>query len=386
MPGSTVLKRLCTTMALAGALIAAPAAAAPTGFDDYSGIYIFGDSLVDSGNAKKAANTFDFFLPGIDDPAPTAAGYYKGRFSNGYNYADRMSLAVTGKAAKPVFPYGFPLPIFGQIRYGEPSGNNLNFGYGGAQIIQGSENVPSLRGQLDAYKSLPGPADPNALYVLNFGGNDLFQVIDKNYSVADTAAYLSRIAGRMADQAARLEAMGAQHILIAGPPDIGLVPKYSPLSDLLEISVRRRATAAAEQLDRKLEAALAALDLSVDFTADLDLFSFLDFTDEVMADPNRFGLPATMNWTDQCVLFRKPDAYGNINCTGFAYFDRVHPTSGIHRAIYQAIKEQMFPTTAFALAQPAAVETPEPAGAALLGLGLAGLVAARRRARAGRAT
>lgn len=359
-------------------------AAVPLSYDDYSGVYIFGDSLVDSGNAKKAANTFDFFFPGIDDPAPTAAGYYQGRFSNGYNYADRISLAVTGKPAKTVFPYGFPLPLLGQIRQSQPSGNNLNFGYGGAQAIQGDENVPGFRGQIDAYKALPGYADPNALYVVNFGGNDLFQVIEKGYSATQTADYLTRVSVRVAEQTARLEASGAQHILVAGAPDIGLVPKYSILADSVEGSVRAKATAAAVQLDQKLEAALGKLGPSTGFTADLELFSFIDFTNALLDDPTLFGLPANMNFKNQCILARKPDAYGNIDCTGYAFFDKVHPTKGVHRAIFGAITDLLFPAPLAGLASTSVIATvraaavPEPLAVGFLGLASIALAWRRR--------
>jgi len=384
MLANLLSKARLAALAIAGAL-ALPLAAAPLSFDDYSGVYIFGDSLVDSGNAKKAANTFDFFYPGLDDPAPTSVGYYKGRFSNGYNYADRISLAVTGKAAKTVFPYGFPLPLLGQIRYSEPSGNNLDFGYGGAQAIRGDENVPGFRGQVDAYKALPGPADPNALYVVNFGGNDLFQVISKGYSAAQTADYLTRVSVRIAEQTTRLEAMGAQHILVAGPPDIGIVPKYSPLSATVEATTRAKATAASLQLDRKVRSALAQLELTSGFTADLDLFSFIDFTNALLDDPTLFGLPAVMNFKDQCIQFRKPDASGIVDCTGFAFFDQVHPTRGIHRAIFGAITDLLFPAPLASLAGPAAgaqlaqAEVPEPWGPGLLLVGLLGIVCRRAR-------
>ena len=376
-------KRRLAALAIAAAL-AAPVAAAPLSFDDYSGVYIFGDSLVDTGNARKAANSFDFFYAGLDDPAPTSAGYYRGRFSNGYNYADHISLAVTGKAAKSVFPYGFPLPLFGQIGFDKPSGNNLNFGYGGAQAIRGDENVPGFRRQVDAYKSLPGPADPNALYVVNFGGNDLFQVIAEGYGAPGTDDYLTQVSVRIAEETARLEAMGAQHILVAGAPDIGIVPKYSSLSDAEEAIVRAAATAASLQLDEKVKAELAKLVATSDFTADLDLFSLIDFSNAVLSDPTLFGLPALMNFNDPCIAFRSPDASGSIDCTDFAFFDQVHPTSGIHQAIFDAISDLLFPAPLAAVAEPvtgahvAPADVPETWAAGLLLVGLLG-VAHRRR-------
>src|SRR5215216_526009 len=103
----------------------------------FTGVYVFGDSLVDPGNALKAAELLND-LPFSDLPngAPTAAkGYFEGRFSDGYNSADLISNKVTGLATKTTFPYGFETPLFGATIpfVSKPSGHNLSFAYGGAQ-------------------------------------------------------------------------------------------------------------------------------------------------------------------------------------------------------------------------------------------------------------
>jgi hypothetical protein len=71
----------------------------------YSGVIVFGDSLVDSGNALGLANWYDG-LPFAEpvDAAPTAdKGYYAGRFTNGFTVADLISNKYLGIATKPVF-------------------------------------------------------------------------------------------------------------------------------------------------------------------------------------------------------------------------------------------------------------------------------------------
>ena len=145
----------------------------------YSGVYVFGDSLVDAGNALKLAEWYgDLTFSDLPDGAPTAElGYYKGRFSDGYTFADLLSNKEIGAVTKPVFPYGFEDPWLGipiAPFAGDPSGNNLNFAYGGAQIRQGSEAVPDLDGQTDAFRNaVDGDADSNALYLITIGGNDV---------------------------------------------------------------------------------------------------------------------------------------------------------------------------------------------------------------------
>src|ERR1044072_7549562 len=122
----------------------------------YSGVYVFGDSLVDVGNALKLAQTYDYFpFTSLPSGAPTTdKGYYKGRFTDGYNFADLISNKYIGAVTKPVFPFGYDDPFLG-ISFGffsDPDGKNLNFAYGGAQIRQGSEAVPDMDDQTDAFK------------------------------------------------------------------------------------------------------------------------------------------------------------------------------------------------------------------------------------------
>src|SRR5215208_6367786 len=123
----------------------------------YSGVFVFGDSLVDSGNALKLAEFYGG-LPFTDLPegAPTAElGYFLGRFSDGYVFTDLIANKTIGVVTKPVFPYGYEDPWLGipiAPWASDPKGINLNFAYGGAQIRQGDEVVPDFDGQTDAFR------------------------------------------------------------------------------------------------------------------------------------------------------------------------------------------------------------------------------------------
>ena len=67
----------------------------------YTGVYVFGDSLVDSGNALKLANLYgDLTFSDLPDGTPSAAlGYYDGRFSNGYTFADLLANKAADRSA-----------------------------------------------------------------------------------------------------------------------------------------------------------------------------------------------------------------------------------------------------------------------------------------------
>src|SRR4030095_2157180 len=145
----------------------------------YTGVYVFGDSLVDSGNALKLAEWYGGLpLTDLPDGAPTEEeGYFKGRFSDGYTFADLVANQAIGLVTKPIFPYGYedpwlgiPIPPFAS----DPNGINLNFAYGGSHIIRGDEAVPDFDGETDAFRhAVDGHADSNALYLITRGANDV---------------------------------------------------------------------------------------------------------------------------------------------------------------------------------------------------------------------
>ena len=157
----------------------------------YSGVIVFGDSLVDSGNALKLADWYDG-LPFTEpvDAAPTPEkGYHAGRFTNGFNVADLISNKYLGIATKPVFPFGYEDPFIGlpiAPFASDPSGHNLNFAYGGAQMRRGAEEVPDIDGQTDAWRdAVDGDADPNALHMFSFGANDVHDLVPKTGAWAE---------------------------------------------------------------------------------------------------------------------------------------------------------------------------------------------------------
>ena len=81
----------------------------------YSGVYVFGDSLVDPGNALKLAQFYGTLtFSDLPEGAPSAdRGYFLGRFSNGYTFADLLSNKYAGSVTKTIFPYHFEDPWVG---------------------------------------------------------------------------------------------------------------------------------------------------------------------------------------------------------------------------------------------------------------------------------
>ena len=101
------------SLLLAG-LCALGTAASPAVAGGYSKLFVFGDSLVDPGNAQIAAPFY-----GRPDPAPAALGYVGGRFSNGGNFADYLSFSLFGTPTVPALA----------------GTGGTNFGVGGARTL-----------------------------------------------------------------------------------------------------------------------------------------------------------------------------------------------------------------------------------------------------------
>lgn len=189
-----LLRRTLVSSAIALALAASGNAAA-----QYSNVYFFGDSLIDSGNFKSV------LPPGTGlfttNPGPVISEVIAQRFG------------------------------FTAIPSTQPGGNN--YAYGGARVallpgylgnpLSPNAAVP-VTTQVQQYLA-KGPADPNALYSVSGGGNDFFIQFGLLAAGAATPAQVQAALGtaavQLATQAALLKAAGARNIMVWYVPDVG---------------------------------------------------------------------------------------------------------------------------------------------------------------------
>src|SRR3954452_10687403 len=122
---------------------------------------IFGDSLSDNGNA--------FIGTSGSTPAPPL--YTTGKFTDG---PDTSPAGTPGGLWHEVLSGLLGEPVATPFLAG-----GTNFSGGGAKILPGDPLIPSLGQQVAlALAASGGHADPNALYVLWGGANDLYGAVE----------------------------------------------------------------------------------------------------------------------------------------------------------------------------------------------------------------
>jgi len=293
----------------------------------YSNLYIFGDSLSDTGNV--------FLASGGTEPSDPP--YYQGRLSNGPTWVETVAAGL-----------GFPGASTALL-----AGGN-NYSWAGAFSSTNGLAAPNTGLQAQVFGQWSGLADPGALYMLGIGGNDL-RYIDGNHQPAatpysDPATVLNNL---LASLSYMIDA-GANNFLVANVPDMGLVPESA--------GHRAESTALAAAYNSALSTALTALAAARQVTImEFDLFSLLN---DVISDTANGGAQyGFLDATTPCF------APGAISCDQSVFSDYLHPTARVHELAGNA-----------ALALIAANQVPEPATLALVIGGLLAFAASRRRA------
>ncbi|NLA68773.1 MAG: autotransporter domain-containing protein [Gammaproteobacteria bacterium] len=295
----TTFRRARTALAAALALAALPAAAHDSPF---SQTVFFGDSLTDAG----------YFRPLL----PPEVQAVTGQFTTNPGLVWAQWLAdFYGTDARPNGN--------GQVGSNHAAGGARN----GIDVNGAPGFTPSLATQAAGYLAARGGrADPDALYTVWGGANDLFAV------AADPANAQAIIGGAVAAQVGiigTLQGAGARYVLVPNIPDLGLTPAQIAQGP----AAQAQATALATMYNDALFSALAANGLSV---IPVDTFSFLR---EVTANPGAFGISnvtgtacmpqiTAQSLTCNPTSLVSPDAPQT-----YLFADGVHPASGAHRAL-----------------------------------------------------
>ena len=302
----------------------------------YSAMYVFGDSLSDTGN--------DLVVTGraVPSTAYYTDGTNNGRFTNGLNYVDHLAAGL-GLSAAP-------------SRLG-----GSNYAYGGARTGSVAAGLPPtalpFNQQVGNYLS-GGVADPSALYLLWIGANDMSDVITEA-AAADPAMIpglintkVSTVMGSIIGALTGLAGLGAQHFLVPNLPNLSLTPEVRGFNN-------PQLSTLANNVSIGFNQALAG-------TLGLNMFSVLDIRSldvfaaqtQITLDPAAFGFS---NVSDACYTGDLTGVGTPSVCADpeqYMYWDFEHPSAALHAQ----------------LGKLALAAVPEPASWSLIlvGLGLLG--------------
>jgi len=308
----------------------------------YSNLFVFGDSLSDSGNN---------YLAGAYDPTQSVSG---NTYIPSYTY-DRGTNSFGTYSNGPTWVSSFASALGLNVLPSLLGGTN--YAFGGAQTsIDGPPQTGgfpySLTTQVGQYLGgLSGPADSGALYVVAGGGNNAraaaAALAQPGLSQAQQLAIIAANAfnfatdiGKMVDA---LQAAGAKNIIVWNAPNLGLTP-FAGATGGQGVGAFLAQTMNAQ------------LGLELADEIDVKIFDLYGQIGNIFANPWAYNLT---NVTDACGA-----AINNCDPATALFWDGIHPTAAGHQILAGAML---------------VAAVPEPSGIALFGLAIFALAVVRRR-------
>lgn len=290
---------------LAAAVTLALAVAAPQAHaaDTFSQTVFFGDSLTDSGH----------FRPVLVQVAGSQAAVL-GRFTT------NPGLVWSEYLAKY---YGTDANATSDNQGG------LNYAVGGALSSADTSSaygaIPSVTTQVSSYlASTGGTANPDALYTVWIGANDLFAVT----AGADATTTIGAAITSEVQAIGTLQAAGARYVLVPNIPDLGKTPSFIANG----AAGQAAGTALASTYNSSLYSALSAAGIRV---IPLDTFTLID---EIAASPAAYGFTNVTSPACGAVssLICSPANYADPTAAStYLFADGVHPTTTAHAMLAQ---------------------------------------------------
>lgn len=270
---------------------------------NFSGLYVFGDSLSDSGNIALIIGSDSNQIITDNGYIPNSP-YASGQFTDGDVWATTFASAIG------LSPFAQPVLAGGG-----------NFAFGGARTSTDGLNLPpSLVTQGAVFLGSTGGIAPHdALYVLQGGGNDARDALLAIASGADpqsvieaTATLYAQSIGSLVDQ---LQTAGAERVVVWNVPNIGLLPAITQQGS--------QASFLGEQVALAMNGALSN---RLSEETGVTIFDDFNLVTQAVMNPTAAGL---MNATDAC------GAIAACDPSTYLFWDGLHPTSAGHALLAQ---------------------------------------------------
>jgi len=291
--------------------LATPMAVATETDQGFSALFVFGDSLSDTGNshADTGRTAHPPFAPIPDDSYGIGGHHY----SNGKTWIENLAGQI------------------GLINGAKPALRNAAFGnyaYGGARAREYLvDSKPDFPAQVESFLAAHNyQAPPDALYVIQFGGNDLRDALVAP-SEAETFAIVVEAITSIGNNIGRLAGHGAQNFMIVNAPNLGVTPGVPD-------ELRGAVTGLSFIFNMNLANALAPLpQLGLD-VYNLNLF---EFTSAVAMNPGAFGFSSL----EACLTFGVTKGAFCKNRDEHLFWDAIHPTRAAQRLIGNIAANQL---------------------------------------------
>ncbi|OOG43526.1 autotransporter domain-containing protein [Rhodanobacter sp. C05] len=298
--------------AIAAAMLLATTAQA-AGSAPFDNVVVFGDSLSDTGQ---------FFSSSLNEYS---------KFTT--NPGEVTVQIVAGH-------YGFNL---------QPSRvGGSDYAYGGAGVITDDDgpdpSIPTITQQVTGYLANGAKADPNSLYMVWGGANDIFYH-STQYGIGtiiagagETAAQATTNINAAATQELvlinQLKQAGANYLVVFNLPNIGDTPSAHQ-DEALVPGIETFLTGVSQSYNQTLNAGLGSHTLAVNTYA---LF------EQVVADPAKYGF--TNISTPACTTSSSHDCDGStLVAPGadqtYLFADGVHPTTAAHAMLAQVVLSEL---------------------------------------------
>ena len=278
----------------------------------YSKVFIFGDSLSDTGNLASVIGPF---------PAP----YYQNRITNGPVAVDTLTNKLGDSAEASLHLIG--------LNAGH------NYAVAGAKA-SGNEAI-DLDTQILSFQANHGYVAPNdALYVFLIGANDVRAALyEPDIIIADSIIKTAK--NKIRDAIKNLHQSGARSFLIINSPNMAQIPETRLMaaatndSELLsranELSTRfnKKLHRVVERLEDNKGIHITEFNLSKTFSKVIETASEYGFTNN--ADACFSSISYTFH----------PDCNYGLNADQFIFFDEIHPTARVHAMFGEAFYDAL---------------------------------------------
>ena len=267
------MKKLAVLGALFPVILLTSSIAVAFDLSKVHNLVVFGDSLSDNGNSYAAV--------GLPKPP-----YYKGRWSNGYNWVDYF----TGIAGLPP-----------ATAYLENGGTNFAVGGSTSELV-GAQILVYLT-------AAGGRADPNDLFVIWIGANDFLAGINAN-TTTDVIGVEITV----------LSLAGAQQFLVINVPDISLTPNIIAMGAGKALAAKQFVATVDGRLQTEIPTLASLNGVKIDLIDANTLFT------ELVNDPAAYGFK---NSTGEAY---NPNTGKEVKHPNrYVFWDGFHPTTRVHK-------------------------------------------------------